>query len=359
MPTESQQLRVLILRLGAMGDILHALPAVTALRMRHPEWFIGWAVEPQWRGLLAVEGAVVRGAAMPIVDQLHIVPAKEWGRRPLGAGTIGEIGQTRHELRAARYDVCVDLQGAVRSAVLGKWAHPHRLIGEEKPREWAAQYLFDERIATNGTHVIEQAVEVANAVAHEQLPITLPWLPLSEGAERFCDARLYDAQLGGFNGRPFVILNPGAGWGAKRWPTERYGELARLFAERGFGVVINCGPGEEGLAAEVNATSGNAALSLSPALDELIAMTRRSSLVIAGDTGPLHLASALGKPVVGIFGPTDPARNGPFGGGRFRVLRHPESKRDHSRRAEPEAGLLTISACEVWSAAMELLDDAC
>lgn len=335
-----------------MGDILHALPAVTALRVRHPEWFIGWAVEPQWHGLLAVEGAERRCASMPVVDQLHIVPAKEWGRRPIGARTIEQIRQTRRELRAAQYDVCVDLQGALRSAVLGKWAHPHRLIGEEKPREWAARYLFDEHVPTRGVHVIEQAVEVANAVVCEKLPVMLPWLPVSDSAERYCDA-----QLAGFGGGPFVILNPGAGWGAKRWPVERYGEVARLFVEKGYGVVINSGPGEWPLAKEVSTLGGNSALALSPALDELIALTRRASLVIAGDTGPLHLASALGKPVVGIYGPTDPARNGPFGG-NFRVLRHPESRRDHSRRAEPEAGLLTISPGEVWNAAMELLENA-
>jgi len=342
---------VLIVRLGAMGDILHALPAVTALRTAHPEWFIGWAVEPQWQGLLAASCATAGGHEMPIVDRLHIVPAKDWGRHPLRAETIKDIRRTRHELRAARYDICVDLQGAVRSAVLGRWAHPQRLIGEEKPREWAARYLFDEHIPTTGTHVIEQAIEVTNAVAHEHLPVMLPWLPVNEAGERYCDV-----SLAALDGKPFVILNPGAGWGAKRWPTERYGEMARRFSEIGYRVVINSGPGEEMLATEVNATSGNIALPLSPALNELIALMRRASLVIAGDTGPLHLASALGRPVVGIFGPTDPARNGPFGGA-FRVLRHPESKRDHSRRAEPEAGLLTISPDEVWSAAMELLPD--
>lgn len=335
-----------------MGDILHALPAVTALRARHPDWFLGWAVEPQWRDLLAAEDATARGPAMPVVDQLHIVPAKQWGRRPLSAATIGAIRLMRQELRTARYDVCVDLQGAVRSAVLGKWAHPQRLIGEENPREWAARYLFDEIVPTKGTHVIEQAVEVAHAVAREELPVMLPWLPVSENAEHDCDT-----QLAALHGKPFVILNPGAGWGAKRWPTERYGEVARALAARGYGVVINAGPGEETLAKEVNRASGNIGTELSPELDELIALTRRASLIIAGDTGPLHLASALGRPVVGIFGPTDPARNGPFGG-NFRVLRHPESKRDHSRRAEPEAGLLTISPEEVLNAADELLKEA-
>ncbi len=342
---------MLILRLGAMGDILHALPAVTALRATHPDWFLGWAIEPQWRGLLAANNALARGLAMPVIDQLHIVAAKEWGRHPISAVTIEDIRRVRQELRAARYDVCVDLQGALRSAVLGKWAHPRRHIGEEKPREWAARYLFDEPIPTKGVHVIEQAVEVANAVAREDLPVMLPWLPVSETAETFCDVR-----LAALNNKPFAILNPGAGWGAKRWPAERYGEVACALVKRGYGVVINAGPGEEMLAREVNAASGNIAITLMPALDELIALTRRSSLVIAGDTGPLHLASALGKPVVGIFGPTDPARNGPFGG-NFRVLRHPESKRDHSRHAEPEAGLLTISPKDVLNSADNVLKE--
>lgn len=342
---------MLIVRLGAMGDILHALPAITALRAVHPDWFLGWAVEPQWRGLLAATDVAVRSAAMPIVDQLHIVPAKAWGRRPLSTETVRDILRVRHELSGTHYDVCVDLQGAVRSALLGRWAHPKRLIGEEKPREWAARYLFDEHVLTNGIHVIEQAIEVTNAIAHEQLPTILPWLPVSEAA-----AARMETTLATFNSKPFVILNPGAGWGAKRWPVERFAEIARRFWDKGYGVVVNYGPGEEMLAKEVNAASGNRVLPLSPALDELIALTRRASLVIAGDTGPLHLASALGKPTVGIFGPTDPARNGPFGGD-FRVLRHPESKRDHTRRSEPEAGLLTISPDEVWNAAMELLPD--
>lgn len=351
MPPESPQLRVLVVRLGAMGDILHALPAVTALRVAHPEWFIGWAVEPQWRGLLAAENAPMRGPGMPVVDRVHIVPAKQWGRKPLRVATLRDVHLVRRELRGMRYDVCVDLQGAVRSALLGKWAHPHRLVGEEIPREWAAKYFFDEPVATHGIHVIEQAVEVANAIAREQLPTMLPCLPRSEAAERYCDQ-----QLGRFEGRPFVILNPGAGWGAKRWPTERYGAVARAFGAMGYGIVINAGPGEEKLAQEVNAAGDNVGAVLLPALDELIALTRRASLVIAGDTGPLHLASALGRPVVGIFGPTDPARNGPFGGS-FRVLRHPESKRDHSRHSEPEAGLLTITSEDVLGAADELLKE--
>lgn len=332
------------MRLSAMGDILHALPAVTALREARPEWRIGWAVEPQWKSLLASEGAVVRGPAMPLLDRIHVVPARRWTRTPITMRTLREVRQVRRELRAENYDVCVDLQGALRSAIIAKWARAGRLIGEEAPRERAARYFFTERVRTHGVHVIGQAIEVMSAVVGEALPARRPLLPVDAGAE--CKADTLSA--------PFVLLNPGAGWGAKRWPAERYAVIAARLRDAGYGVVVNAGPGEESLAAEVVAQSGNAALVLRSSLTELIAITRRAALIIGGDTGPLHLASALNRPVVGIFGPTDPARNGPFGG-RFRVLRHPESRRDHKRRAAPEAGLLTITPDAVMVAAMELL----
>ncbi|MGC2163906.1 MAG: glycosyltransferase family 9 protein [Silvibacterium sp.] len=344
MPEQEKQLRVLVMRLSAMGDILHALPAVTALREAHPEWRIGWAVEPQWKPLLAAEGAVTRGPAMPLVNRVHIVPARQWARSPLSAKTLRDVRRARRELRAEQYDVCIDLQGAVRSAVIAKWAHAERLIGEEVPRERVARWFFTERVKTRGVHVIEQAIEVMNAVAGETLPVRLPLLPMDAEAERKADAIA----------TPFVLVNPGAGWGAKRWPVDRYAAVVRRLRDAGYGVVVNAGPGEELLANEIAALSDGAAEPHQSSIAELIAVTRRAALVIGGDTGPLHLASALGSLVVGIFGPTDPGRNGPFGG-RFRVLRHPESKRDHTRHAAPEAGLLTISPDAVTDAAMELL----
>jgi heptosyltransferase I len=340
-----KKLRVLIVRLGAMGDILHALPAATALRQAHPEWFIGWAVEPQWCDLLCTGTCDRRSPEMPIIDAIHIVSAKRWARSPLSLATLRDIRRVRRELRETRYDVCVDLQGAVRSAFIARWARPSRIIGEDKPREAAARWLFGERVKTRGVHVIEQAIEVSNAVAAESLPVLLPSLPVYAPAD---DKAAQIVQ-------PFVLISPGAGWGAKRWPVERYAEVARQLHHAGYTVIVNSGPGEESIAEELTALSAGAATAVKATLTELIAITRRAALVIAGDTGPLHLASALGKPVVGIFGPTDPARNGPFGGS-FRVLRHPESRRDHSRHEAPEAGLLTITPAAVLDAAMQLLE---
>lgn len=335
-----------------MGDILHALPAVTALRAAHPEWFLGWAVEPQWRALLCADGVtapLARSEAMPLVDRIHLVPAKQWARHPFRPATLQAILAARRDLREAGYDVAVDLQGAVRSAIVANWARPARLLGEEEPRERMARLWFTERVATCGTHVIEQAAEVAGCVAgpsQGELSLGLPSLPVDAAAEAWCLTQAPVAR--------FVLLSPGAGWGAKRWPVQRYAAVARALLAEGLAVVINASPAERQLGEQVSAQAGAGALLLVPTLSQLVALTRRAVLAIAGDTGPLHLAAALGRPTVGIFGPTDAARNGPFHG-NFRVLRHPESRRDHSRRADPEAGLLTITPEEVLEAARALL----
>jgi heptosyltransferase I len=340
----AKPLRLLVVRLGAMGDILHSLPAVTALRRAHPDWVIGWAIEPQWRGLFCANGGEPGTPVMPLVDHLHAVPAKQWARQPLSTATWKDMARVRREVRAMRYDVALEMQGAVRAAMVARWARTRRIVGEAQPREWAARWLFNERVETHGVHVIEQSVEVANAIASDRLPIPLPLLPRDPAAE----------ERAGKLPQPLVLLSPGAGWGAKRWPPERYGEVARRLTQEGCTVVVNCGPTEENLARQIAGISGGAATALSLDMAGLIAVTRRAALAIAGDTGPLHLASALGKPVVGIYGPTDPARNGPFHT-PSRVLRHPDSVRDHARRSEPEAGLLTITTADVTAAALDLL----
>jgi heptosyltransferase-1 len=155
----------------------------------------------------------------------------------------------------------------------------------------------------------------------------------------------------------FAILSPGAGWGAKQWPAERYGLVARELASHGVRSLINYGPGEEELAAAVESASEGAARKISCSISELIALTRRARLFIGGDTGPMHLAAALEVPVVAIFGPTNPARNGPFGT-RSIVLRSPSSLTSHARRSEPESGLLEITTGDVVGAARQLLQSA-
>ncbi len=349
-----------------MGDILHALPAVTALRRAHPAWHIGWVVDPRWQALLKAgnekqgnQGTREQGtekadpsetpnSAMPVIDQLHFAPSRKWKRHPLSAETRSQITALRRELREARYDAVLDLQGAIRSAVIARMTGCPRRIGEAKPREWPAHWLFTERIATHGAHVIEQDVELASAVAGDPLEIIEPLLPVDPEAESWCAAWLAEHAT---TGRPLAFLAPGAGWGAKRWPPERYAVVAASLIQRGFAVLVNAASGEEPLAAPIVAAG---AIPFTATLPQLIALTRRVAICIAGDTGPLHLACALGRPVVGIYGPTDPSRNGPYGN-RARVLRSPASRRDYTHRDAPDPGLLTITPEDVLKAADELL----
>ena len=248
----------------------------------------------------------------------------------------------------------IDLQGAIRSAVVARLAGCRRVIGEANPRELPARWLFRERVATHGAHVVEQDVELAAAIAGDKLTPVSPLLPVDPAAEAWA-AEILPANAGARGGsQPSVLINPGAGWGAKRWPVQRYDAVAQGFIDLGFRILVNAGPGEEKLAEVIARGTGGAAIPLACTLAQLIAVTRRVSLVVAGDTGPLHLACALGRPVVGIYGPTDPSRNGPFGTS-FRVLRSPQSRRDHSRHESPEAGLLTIQPDDVLRAAEALL----
>jgi heptosyltransferase-1 len=373
--------RLLVVRLGAMGDILHALPAVTALRQAHPSWIIDWVVEPRWQALLSAETSQEQtprlpsspdvipfqcgqNPAQPVVSHLHFAPTKAWRKAPFSNQTANEIKALRATLQAGHYNVVLDLQGAIRSAVVAHLAGCRRRIGEAEPRERAARWLFTERIVTHGAHVIQQDVELASAIAGDPLSAVAPWLPVDPAAEAWADTILPAAAVQpgsprtGLHPRggdqPTVLLSPGGGWGAKRWPAERYALVARELIKRGCRVLVNVGPGEQPLAEVIVKATGGAALPLTCSLAQLIALTRRVRLAIAGDTGPLHLACALGRPVVGIYGPTDPSRNGPFGT-RFKVLRSPVSRRDHRRRDATEVGLLTIQPESVLRAARALL----
>ncbi len=360
-----------------MGDILHALPAVTALRLAHPEWVIDWVIEPRWSALLAAEdatsielkplapfspeGAVksaylqsFRNPAQPLVDHLYLAPTKEWGKSPLSLKTLREIKALRTALRAGEYDAVIDLQGAIRSAVVARMAGSRRLIGPAESWEWPAHWLYRERVITHGAHVIEQDVELASAIAGDQLTPAQPWLPVDHAAEAWADKVLPSMKGARGGDQPAVLINPGAGWGAKRWPVQRYDAVAQGLIDLGFRILVNAGPGEEKLAQVIARGTDGAAIPLTCTVSQLIAITRRVALVVAGDTGPLHLACALGRPVVGIYGPTDPSRNGPFGT-PFKVVRNPQSRRDHTRRESPETGLMTIQPEDVLRAAEALL----
>lgn len=334
-----------------MGDIIHSLPAVSALRASFPSAMIGWAIEERWAPLLSSPEArfAARGEGKPLVDILHIVNTRAWRNAWLSGETWREIKDTVTGLRAAQYDVAIDIQGAMKSAVLGRLARPRRRFGFAQPWEGAATMFYSHQVQPTGTHIADRNWSLATAAGATARPEHLFPIPIDPVAEAWADAKLREC---GF--KEFAIVNPGAGWGSKCWPAERFGEVAKRLATNGIASVINAGPGEEELGKAVENASGGAAMQLSTTLSELIALTRRATLFIGGDTGPLHLAVALNTPSVALFGPTDPARNGPYGG-RAVVVRSPQSVTTYKRSAAMEGGLSSITAEEVLAAAGEIL----
>lgn len=344
--------RLLIVRLSAMGDVIHTLPAAQALREAFPNAMIGWMIEERWAELLCAPGTPRRGprsAQRPLVDWVHPVNLTGWRKSLFSISTAQEIAKVWNDVRAVCYDVAVDLQGAMRSAVLARWSGARVVYGAAEPRESPASLWYMRRAIACGAHVIEQNVSVVEAVAQRKLSMPHAELPRDPATEERTAEGLAQGGV-----HDFAILNPGAGWGAKRWPAERYGQVARWLAAAGICPLVNYGPGEEDLFRTVLAASGGAARPTKGSITELIALTRRARLFIGGDTGPLHLAAALQVPVVGIFGPTDPARNGPYRN-RGVVLRNPASPTTHARRSAPDEGMLEIGVEAVVDAARTLL----
>ena len=350
--------KILIARLGSLGDILHALPAVTAIRRTLPDATIGWLVEERWSELLTAPGP--KGDPVspqkPVVNLIHTVDTKRWRRRIARPSTLAELRGALRRVRAVHYDLALDFQGSIKSALLASLSGVSSIVGFADPRESAARmfYRSSRRFPRLGEHVIEQnhalaAQALKNYLGGQELKMLAPTLPCSPAADAWAQAEIMR-----FGIASFALVTPGAGWGAKQWPAERFGAVAQALARHNLKTLVNVAPGEEVLGqAVVDASAGNA-LAVRCTLGQLAALTRRARIFIGGDTGPLHLAAALEVPVVALFGPTDPARTGPFGT-RAITLRHPESKTTFSHHRAPDEGLLQISAEEVIGAARHLL----
>jgi heptosyltransferase I len=353
-PEQAAGERILVVRLGAMGDVLHTLPAVGALRAVFPQATIGWLIDQRWAELLCAPGTPFRGprsGERPLVDWVHTLNRNDWANSWFSLSTIEQIARLWNDVRSLRYDIAVDLQGAIRSAVLAGCSGARVIYGAAEPRESPASLWYTRRVVTQGAHVIEQNLSLLEALLGK--PVAVPEAELPRDPE--ADARI-GRRLSEMAATDFAIVNPGAGWGAKRWPAERYGRVAGALRELGLRTIVNYGPGEEALAGEVEAAGDGAACALATSISELVALTRRAKIFIGGDTGPLHLAAALKIPVVAIFGPTDPARNGPYHT-RNRVLRNPESLTSYTHRSRPDDAMLGISIAAIVEAARELLQN--
>lgn len=308
-----EDFRILVVRLSSMGDVIHTLPAVASLKHSFPRSSLSWVVRPQWAPLLE---------ANPFVDRVI----------PLGRN-VRDALRVLQNMRRERFDLVIDFQALIQSALVAGAVRAPKKVGlhRSQARESLASLFYSTVVLARAAHRVERNLELAAAAgAHNLLRV----FPLPEGRAE-----------GGLPEGPFVLACPEAGWGAKQWPMEYYSELGRNLE---IPLVVNGAPGSaatlsriQGVHLHVSGVAG------------LIHATRRATAVIGVDSGPLHLAAALGKPGVAIYGPTEPATHGPYGD-TIRVLRAPGATTSYRRRTPEDESMRAISP----SAVREALDFA-
>ena len=334
-------MKILVIRVGAMGDVLHALPAVAALRRMRPDWEIDWVVDPRWAPLL-VDGE----GEGPIVGRVHLAETKKWSRAPASPATLRSIFELRRALRGESYDLAVDMQGTLRSAVIGRMCGSGQLAGYSDPREAMAAKFYRTKLERKGRHVIEQGAALLGEACGVALEPGGVELPHEEWADHWAAEVVGD--------RRTCLLAAGGGWAAKCWAAKNYGALAVERKAMGMDVVVNAPRKDDALAAAVVEASGGVARVVVCNVTGLIALMRRMTLLVGGDSGPTHLAAALGVPLVALFGPTDPERNGPRGLGVKVVLRDSASVTSYKRANSEDPGMAKISVAGVVDAVRSL-----
>jgi heptosyltransferase I len=354
--------RILLVRTSSLGDVVHSLPVLAALRRHLPGARIAWVLEEAFAPLLA---------GHPDLDQLIVVRLRRWGRRPWQVRTLGEIAGFVAALDRFAPQVVLDLMGNHKAAAIAALSLAPRRIGHARAgrREPSSAFWLSERVPVDGTHAVDRALSLLDALG-------LPREPADFGGHKLFRATARPAAAGPATPR-FALIHPGAGWGNKAYPPAWWGEAARrLHAATGVRTRVAAAPGEETLAAAVVAAAGGlsevaggggspavsgggsepaAEVVPAPDLPALAALLRGAALMLGGDTGPTHLAHALGTPVLMVMGPTDPDRHGPYGAPERALYRRLPCSFCYRRFDEAKACLLELPPERVAERAAVLL----
>ena len=326
--------KILAVRLSSLGDIVHSMPGVAALRDAEPDAQIDWLVARTWAPIL--EGS-------PAADRLILFDKAPATR----------IAQTVRELQGNRYQVAVDFQGSYKSAILTRLSGASRRVGFDRAsaREPGAAMFYSDRVRAGGPHRVQKNLSLSERLGAP--PAAEPKFPfrIADAAKHSVWERL--AALGTAN---FWVALPGGGWAGKLWPADRYGELSLEIERRlGLRALLIGGPGEQKLAeAAISAGKAAAPIRFPTTLPELMAGLAEARVVVGGDTGPLHLAAALGVPVVGLYGPTDPAQTGPYTKKSVVVRNARPEETSYRFSASPSRAMLSISVEQAVAAIARL-----
>lgn len=303
-------MKILIVRLSALGDIVHALPVLAAIKKAMPEAQVDWLVEENYASILSIASGLHRRLIVRAQRSFATADAISFG------GLTGYHAAAKY-LWNQDYDVALDLQGLIKSSMWARISFADRVIGFDAPnlREPQAAFLYSETVTPTGQqasgragqHVIQKNLSILSALDIKPFGVEMPLTPTAS-----TDTTAAIEAAGG--PMKYIVLNPGAAWPNKRWPPERFGALARTLLDRsGLRSLVTWGPSERDLAnAVIAASSGAAAAAPATSVSDLAVLMRHAALVVSGDTGPLHIAAAMGTPLVGLYGPTWPERNGPW-----------------------------------------------
>lgn len=302
---------ILIIRLKSIGEVVMCLSLVEAVRNQWAKARIGFVVEPPHQELLEADHRI---------DRIHLFSRKEWQKQGLG-GILRGFGGFIRELRRERYEYVLDLHGVERSQVVARLAGGKRRVGRARGHWLTDRFLHEVTpVVWEGQHNIEMSFRIAEKLGVQNAPVP-PRLILSEEARTFARQWLREQD---WHEIPVVAFHPGTSSRERVWPPERFIELGRLIVERlNARILITAGPGEESLGQDIAEAIGGgyARMAAIGHLLRLAALLESCALFVASDTGPLHMAAAVGTPVVAVYGYSDPARSGPYGSGHAIVYK--------------------------------------
>lgn len=334
--------RILLIRTSALGDVVHCLPVLTALRRHLPNARLGWVVEEAMAPVL--EGH-------PDLDELIPVRLRLWRKRPFARQTLREVRQLLAAMDRFAATITLDLMGNHKAGILAALSHAERRIGLARPfrREPSSAVWINETVRAMGNHAVERALSVLSA-------LSVPASPVDFGSDKLFSQPTPETEMGV---RPFALIHVGAGWGNKRYPAERWGRVAAQLAEQtGLVTRISGGPGEETLVQHaIESSRGTAEALRAPTLARLAIALRQAEIVLAGDTGPLHLAHALGSRTLCLMGPTSPEQHGPYAAPENALWRTLPCSFCYRRFDETKACLLEITPQRIVDHAVKLLEN--
>lgn len=334
--------KFLVVRLSSLGDIVHTFPAVAALRESFPNAEIVWLTHLRWKLLVESSG---------LASEVWTIETRSWS----------SLQAMVHKIRERKFDTAIDYQGLWKSAALPFLGSIPRTIGfsSQTIREFGVPILYTDRVCIAKTHIADQNGELSQCAGARKLVSAFNLHIESREME------IVEQLLRGAAVDRYVVVSPGGGWASKCWPPQRFGQLSQKISQQlGLRCVLNYGSGEDHMISEIKAASGGSSpIEWKLPLEKLMALLRNADCIVGGDTGPLHLAVALGTPAVALFGPTDPARNGPYPinespgvACRDIVLRSPRAVTSYKRGNQPDPSMLDLEVNAVFEAVRRVVE---